>query len=65
MKKLLLIVAVAGFNTAHAATAYLTGMCTPETSVTGRLIYVGTYSYGGQQIQRAFNSMCPMSIEVY
>lgn len=50
---------------AHAATAYLVGGCTPGTSVTGRLIYTGVYQYGGQTFTRSFETLCPLSIEVY
>lgn len=49
---------------ANAATAFLES-CYPTTSVTGRLVYVGTYVYGGARVERVFPYMCPMSIEVY
>jgi hypothetical protein len=49
---------------AHAATAFLQS-CEMGTSVTGRMVYVGTYSYGGQTFSRSFASYCPQTLEVY
>ena len=51
------------FN-AMAAQAYMVS-CDPSTSVTGRFVYVGTYQYYGQYVQRTFPSHCPYTIEVY
>lgn len=50
---------------ALAVTAFLVGSCQTGTSVTGRLVYTGVYSYGGQQFTRTFAQWCPMSIEIY
>lgn len=46
-----------------AQLAYLQS-CTTATSVTGRLIYVGTYSFNGQTFTQTFASWCPQSIGV-
>jgi hypothetical protein len=69
MKKLFLalplVLAFSALATpAHAATAYLQS-CNSTSSVTGRHIFVGVYSYGGQLIEQTFTSYCPHSIEIY
>ena len=66
MKKIfLMLVLVIVSTNASAATAFLTGSCQMQNSVTGMLIYVGTYQYGGHYFTKAFTSWCPMSIEIY
>lgn len=48
---------------AFAAMAYLE-RCDTGTSVTGRLVYIGTYNYMGHRFQQSFTSFCPQSIDV-
>lgn len=48
---------------AQTVTAYLVS-CTPGTSVTGRMVWVGVYSYGTTQFERTFATMCPLSVQV-
>jgi hypothetical protein len=64
MKRALLVALLFIAADASAATAYLQS-CQSGTSVTGRMIYVGTYNYGGQYFTRNFDHWCPMSVEVY
>jgi hypothetical protein len=39
--------------------------CRMEQSVTGLLIYVGTYRYSGGYVTDTFDYYCPSMIEVY
>lgn len=50
---------------AHAQLHFSLVKCEAATSVTGRFIYVGTYSNGLQVVQRNFTSYCPPSLQVY
>lgn len=38
--------------------------CETGTSVTGQLIYIGTYSVGGTRFQQTFTRYCPQTLEV-
>lgn len=64
MKALLLILLACCSPSANAAIAFLQH-CETGTSVTGRLIYIGTYQYAGQLFQRTFTEWCPATIEIY
>jgi hypothetical protein len=65
MKSILaVLVSLFLLSPAHSATAFLVS-CHPEAGVTGRLIYVGTYTYGGRYFERTFTQWCPSTIEVY
>jgi hypothetical protein len=64
MKRALLVALLCIATDASAVMAYLQS-CVPTTSVTGRLMYVGVYVYGGQYFTRNFDHWCPMSVEVY
>lgn len=64
MKTIIAIALLAFAVNASAATAFLQS-CHSGTSVTGHLIYLGTYVYNGQYFQRNFDSYCPFTVEVY
>lgn len=49
---------------AKAAQLAFLQSCSTATSVTGRLIYVGTYSINGQTFQQTFATWCPQSLSV-
>lgn len=64
MRSIIVAIALLASAHAHAATAFLTS-CRVGTSVTGQLIYIGTYQYGGRYFERAFQQWCPVQVEVY
>lgn len=39
--------------------------CRSTISVTGRLVYVGVYSYAGRSFELVFTSYCPPYVAVY
>ena len=64
MKKFLVVMCILASTQAFGATAYLQS-CTMGNSVTGRMVYIGTYNYAGNIFQRAFASYCPNQVEVF
>lgn len=55
--------ALTGGPASASVTAFLVN-CRTATSVTGILVYVGTYQYGGQEFEKTFSSWCPSSIQI-
>lgn len=64
MRTLLLVILLGLSTVANAGTAFLL-RCEAGTSVTGMFIYVGTYTYFGQEFQKSFTYFCPSVIEIY
>lgn len=64
MKMILAAVLLAATIPAHAATAWLLD-CSMQTSITGQMVYVGTYTVPGWgTTTKAFRNYCPPTIEV-
>lgn len=51
--------------TAHAAQAYLVSCNSTSSPVSGRLVYVGVYEYGGRRYEFVFPTYCPSTVEIY
>lgn len=60
----LIVAALLASQGASAATAFLMS-CQSGSSVTGHLVWTGTYQYGGRYFERTFSGQCPYSVEVY
>ena len=66
LSTLLAALALFGFAApAQAAQAYLVSCNSTSSPVTGRLIYVGEYQYGGRSYYYTFTSYCPNTVEIY
>ena len=63
MKRYIAILLLAIATPALAMPAYLVN-CRTTTSVTGMMIYVGTYRMGNQIFTETFAYYCPQVIEV-